>query len=156
MGLSKEGFDILQAPDKAETGKSSGDPIMSKLKGTLLNGKEKYDGSKGKAITILAEITRIGECLTGVSPIYFDIAIQLVKHVRRMYSYVNDFENKTGFIPTLAHKFSAKMHYAVALTSSQSSFYHLIAYSFYYDFSFTFIYDDPVYFLFNFLLARRK
>ena len=32
MGLSKGGFDILQAPDKAETGKSSGDPIMSKLK----------------------------------------------------------------------------------------------------------------------------
>ena len=86
----------------------------------------------------------------------FDMAIQLVKHVRRMYSYVNDFENKTGFIPTLTHKFSAKMHYAVALTSSQSSFYHLIAYSFYYDFSFTFIYNDPVYILFDFLLARRK
>jgi hypothetical protein len=50
MSLSRGGFDILQAPDKAETGKSSGDPIMSKLKSTLLNGKEKYDGSKGKAI----------------------------------------------------------------------------------------------------------
>lgn len=39
------------------------------------------------------------------------------------------------------------MHYAVALTSSQSSFYHRIAYSFYHDFTFTFIYDDPVYFV---------
>ena len=70
MSLSRGGFDILQGPDKAETGKSSGDPIMSKLNSTLLNGKEKYDGSKGKAIMILAEIARIGECLTGVSPTY--------------------------------------------------------------------------------------
>jgi hypothetical protein len=43
---------------------------MSKLKSTLLNGKEKYDGSKGKAIMTPAEITRTGECLTGVSPTY--------------------------------------------------------------------------------------
>jgi hypothetical protein len=61
MGLSKGGFDILQGPDKAETGRSSGDPIMRKLRSTLLDGKEKYSGSKDTAVKILAEITRIGE-----------------------------------------------------------------------------------------------
>jgi hypothetical protein len=42
MGLSTEGFDILQAPDKAGTEKSSDDPIMRMLRNTLLNGKGKY------------------------------------------------------------------------------------------------------------------
>ena len=70
MSLSREGFDILQAPDKAETGKSSDDPIMRMLRSTLLNGKGKYDGSKDKAIGILAEITRIAACLADVSPAY--------------------------------------------------------------------------------------
>ena len=70
MSSSKEGFDILQAPDKAETGKSSDDPIMRMLRSALLNGKGKYDGSKDKAIGILAEITRIGACLANVSPVY--------------------------------------------------------------------------------------
>ena len=41
---------------------------MRMLRSTLLNGKGKYDGSKGKAIRILAEITRIGACLADVSP----------------------------------------------------------------------------------------
>ena len=70
MGLSNEGFDILQAPDKAGTGKSSDDLIMRMLRSTLLNGKGEYDGSKGKAIGILSEITRIGACLADVSPAY--------------------------------------------------------------------------------------
>ena len=70
MGVSKGGFDILQGPDKAETGRSSGDPIMRKLRSTLLDGKERYNGSKGTAVKILAETTRIGECLTEVSPTY--------------------------------------------------------------------------------------
>jgi hypothetical protein len=35
MGLSSEGFDILQAHDKAGTGKSSDDPIMRMLSGRL-------------------------------------------------------------------------------------------------------------------------
>ena len=68
MSSSKEGFDILQAPDKAETGKSSDDPIMRMLRNTLLNGKGKYDGSKDKAIDILAEITRIAACLADGVP----------------------------------------------------------------------------------------
>jgi hypothetical protein len=70
MGLSKGGFGILQSPDKAETGRGSGDPIMRKLRTTLLDGKEKYSGSKDMAVQILAEITRIGECLREVSPTY--------------------------------------------------------------------------------------
>jgi hypothetical protein len=40
------------------------------LRSTLLNGKGKYDGSKDKAIGILAEITRIAACLADVSPAY--------------------------------------------------------------------------------------
>ena len=68
MSASKGGFDILQGPDKAETGRSSGDPIMRKLRSTLLDGKEKYSGSKDTAVKILAEITRIGECLRGRCP----------------------------------------------------------------------------------------
>jgi len=49
MSLNNEGFDVLQAHDKAGR-KSSDDPIMRVLKNTLLNGKGKYDGSKDKAI----------------------------------------------------------------------------------------------------------
>ena len=72
MSLSKGGFDILQGPDKAETGRGSGDPIMRKLMITLLctDGKEKYSGSKDTAVQVLAAITRIGECLREVSPTY--------------------------------------------------------------------------------------
>ena len=55
MSLSKGGFDILQGPDKAETGRSSGDPIMRKLMSTLLDGKKKYSGSKDTAVKILGE-----------------------------------------------------------------------------------------------------
>ena len=69
MGLNNEGFDVLQAHDKAGR-KSSDDPIMRMLRSTLLNGKGKYDGSKDKAIDILAEITRIAACLADVSPAY--------------------------------------------------------------------------------------
>ena len=43
---------------------------MRMLRSTLLNGKGKYDGSKDKAIDILAEITRIAACLADVSPAY--------------------------------------------------------------------------------------
>jgi hypothetical protein len=68
MGLSKGGFDILQGPDKAETGRGSGDPIMHKLRTTLLDGKEKYSGSKDTAVQVFAAITRVGDCLRGVSP----------------------------------------------------------------------------------------
>jgi hypothetical protein len=46
MSLSK-GVDILQGLDKAETGRGSGDPIMRKLRITLLDGRKKYSGSKG-------------------------------------------------------------------------------------------------------------
>ena len=68
MGLSKE-VDILQGPDKAETGGASGDPIMRKLRtSTLQDGKEKYNGSKKVAVQVLAALTRIGECLMEVSP----------------------------------------------------------------------------------------
>jgi hypothetical protein len=70
MSLSKGGFDILQGPDKAETGRSSGDPIMRKLRITLLDGKEKYSGSKDTAVQVLAAITRVGDCLREVSPTY--------------------------------------------------------------------------------------
>ena len=69
MSLNNEGFDVLQAHDKAGR-KSSDDPIMRMLRNTLLNSKGKYDGSKAKAIMILAEITRIGTCLAEVSPAY--------------------------------------------------------------------------------------
>ena len=69
MSLDTEGFDVLQAPDKARR-KSSDDPIMRMLRNTLPNGKGKYDGSQDKAIKILAEITRIGTCLAEVSPAY--------------------------------------------------------------------------------------
>ena len=61
MSRSKGGFDILQGPDKAETGRSSGDPIMRKLRSTLLDGQEKYSGSKDTAVQVLATITRIGD-----------------------------------------------------------------------------------------------
>jgi hypothetical protein len=55
----------------AKAGRKSGDdPIMRMLRNTLLNSKGKYDGSKAKAIMILAEITRIGTCLAEVSPAY--------------------------------------------------------------------------------------
>jgi hypothetical protein len=67
MSLSNEGFDILQAHDKAGR-KSSDDPVVRMLRNALLNGKGKYDGSKDKAIDILAEITRIAACLADVSP----------------------------------------------------------------------------------------
>jgi hypothetical protein len=69
MSSNNGGFDVLQAHDKAGR-KSSDDLIMRVLKNTLLNGKGKYDGSKDKAIMILAEITRIGTCLADVSPAY--------------------------------------------------------------------------------------
>ena len=62
MGLSKE-VDILQGPDKAETGRVSGDPIMRKLRTTLQDGRKKYNGSKEMAVQVLAALTRIGECL---------------------------------------------------------------------------------------------
>jgi hypothetical protein len=45
MGLSKED-DILQGPDKAETGRVSGDPIMRKLRTTLQDGRKKYNGDR--------------------------------------------------------------------------------------------------------------
>jgi hypothetical protein len=48
VGLSKE-VDILQGPDKAETGRSSGDPIMRKLRTTPQDGRKKYNGSKEMA-----------------------------------------------------------------------------------------------------------
>ena len=68
--MDTEGFDVLQAPDKAETGRDSGDPIMRKLRTTLQDGKEKYNGSKKMAVQVLAALTRIGECLMEVSPTY--------------------------------------------------------------------------------------
>jgi hypothetical protein len=43
---------------------------MRKLRITLQDGKEKYDGSKKKAVQVLAALTRIGECLAEVFPIY--------------------------------------------------------------------------------------
>ena len=69
MSLNIEGFDVLQAHDKAGR-KSGDDPIMRMLRNTLPNGKVKYDGSQAMAIKILAEITRIGTCLAEVSPAY--------------------------------------------------------------------------------------
>ena len=70
MSLSKE-VDISRALDTAETRGVSGDPIMRKLRTALQDGKkEKYDGSKKKAVQVLAALTRIGECLAEVSPIY--------------------------------------------------------------------------------------
>jgi hypothetical protein len=71
MGLSKE-VDISRALDTAKPRGASGDPIMRKLRITLQDGKEKYayDGSKKKAVQVLAALTRIGECLAEVSPIY--------------------------------------------------------------------------------------
>jgi hypothetical protein len=36
---------------------------MRKLRIALQDGKEKYDGSKKKAVQVLAALTRIGECL---------------------------------------------------------------------------------------------
>jgi hypothetical protein len=69
MGLSKE-VDISRALDTAETRGVSGDPIMRKLRTALQDGKEKCDGSKKKAVQVLATPTRIGECLAEVSPIY--------------------------------------------------------------------------------------
>ena len=60
MSLNNEGFDVLQAHDKAGR-KSGDDPIMRMLRNTLLNSKGKYDGSKAKAIMILAEITHASE-----------------------------------------------------------------------------------------------
>ena len=70
MGLSKGGFDILQGPDKAETGRGSGDPTMRKLRITLQDGRKKYSGSKETAVQVLAAPTRIGDCLMEVSPTY--------------------------------------------------------------------------------------
>jgi hypothetical protein len=69
MSLSKE-VDISRALDTAETRGVSGDPIMRKLRITLQDGKEKHDGSKKKAVKVLATLTRIGECLAEVSPFY--------------------------------------------------------------------------------------
>jgi hypothetical protein len=56
MGLSKE-VDISRALDTAVTRGVSGDPIMHKLRIALQGGKEKYDGSKKKAVQVL-DITR--------------------------------------------------------------------------------------------------
>ena len=69
MNLDTEGVDVLKAPDKARR-TSSDDPIMRMLKITLPNGKVKYDGSQDMAPKILAETTRIGKSLAGVSPAY--------------------------------------------------------------------------------------
>ena len=69
MSLSKE-VDILQGPDKAETGRVSGDPIMRKLRTALQDGRKKYNGSKEMAVQVLAALTRIGECLMEVSQTY--------------------------------------------------------------------------------------
>jgi hypothetical protein len=69
MGLRKE-VDISRALDTAETRGVSGDPIIRKLRTTLQDGKEKYDGSQKKAVQVLAALTRTGECLMEVSPIY--------------------------------------------------------------------------------------
>jgi hypothetical protein len=52
MGLSKE-VDISRALDTAVTRGVSGDPIMHKLRIALQGGKEKYDGSKKKAVQVL-------------------------------------------------------------------------------------------------------
>ena len=67
LSLSKE-VGISGALDTAETRGVSGDPIMRKLRIVLQDGKEKYDGSKKKAVQVLAALTRIGECLAEVSP----------------------------------------------------------------------------------------
>jgi hypothetical protein len=69
MGLSKE-VDIIGALDTAETRGASGDPIIRKLRIALQDGKEKYGGSKKKAVQALTAATRIGECLAEVSPAY--------------------------------------------------------------------------------------
>ena len=60
MGLSKE-VDILQGPDKAETGRVSGDPIMRKLMTALQDGREKHNGSKKMAVQALAALTHASE-----------------------------------------------------------------------------------------------
>ena len=41
---------------------------MRKLRTTLQDGKEKYNGSKKMAVQVLAALRRIGECLMEVSP----------------------------------------------------------------------------------------
>jgi hypothetical protein len=43
---------------------------MRKLRTTLQDGKEKYNGSKKMAVQVLAALTRTGECLMEVSPAY--------------------------------------------------------------------------------------
>jgi hypothetical protein len=67
MSPSKE-VDISKSLDTAETRRVSGDPIVRKLRTTLQDGKEKYNGSKKMAVQVLAALTRIGECLMEVSP----------------------------------------------------------------------------------------
>jgi hypothetical protein len=67
MSPSKE-VDIAKSLDTAETRRVSGDPIMRKLRTTLQDGKEKYNGSKKMAVQVLAALTRIGDCLMEVSP----------------------------------------------------------------------------------------
>jgi hypothetical protein len=71
MSPSKEA-DTSSALDTAETSGppgASGDPIIPKLK-IALRGKETYDGPQEKAVQALTAVTRIGECLAEVSPIY--------------------------------------------------------------------------------------
>jgi hypothetical protein len=69
MSLRKE-VDISRVLDTAEAKGVSGDPIIRKLRITLQDGKEKYGGSQKKVVQVLATLTRIGECLVEVSPIY--------------------------------------------------------------------------------------
>jgi hypothetical protein len=67
MSLRKE-VDISKALDTVETRGVSGDPIIRKLRLTLQDGREKYDGSQKKVVQVLATLRRIGECLMEVSP----------------------------------------------------------------------------------------
>jgi hypothetical protein len=60
MSLSKE-VDISRALDTAETRGVSGDPIMRKLMITLQEGKEKYDGSRKKAVQRCSQRSRASE-----------------------------------------------------------------------------------------------
>jgi hypothetical protein len=71
MGLHSGG-DISGAIDTAERREAGGDPIIRKLKIALPDSNGKYGGTKKEAVTALATITRIGNCLAEVciSPVY--------------------------------------------------------------------------------------
>ena len=61
MSLNKEVDILLQGPDTAETRGASGDPIVRKLRSTLLDGKEKYSGSKDMAVRIYSQKSHASE-----------------------------------------------------------------------------------------------